>query len=131
MTTVPIPISVPSSSSGGGSANLSTGQTGNGPSANIADRGGLNGPAILKITTTVGATPTCTYAVEGSPDGVSWHPIPIADPATPTTASVATFAITAATTVFKYLLVDFPWRFVRLTYSANTNVTNTADVWSA
>jgi hypothetical protein len=52
-----------------------------------------------------------------------------ADSATPETMSVATFAITTATTVFKIMRVNMPWRFLRITYSANTNVTNTADVW--
>lgn len=112
------------------SANLSSAQTGNGQSTNVADRGGARGPALLKITTTIGATPTCTYAIEGSPDGTNWFAIPYADSATPTTVSVATFVITTATTVYKLLQVDQPWRFVRLTYSANTNVTSTADIWT-
>lgn len=111
-------------------ASLSVAQTGTGQSTNIADRGGARGPALLKITTTVGATPTVTVAIEGSADGTNWLAIPYADSATPTTVSVATFAITTATTVYKLLQVDQPWRFVRLTYSANTNVTITADVWT-
>ena len=111
-------------------ATLSAAQTGNGQSTNVADRGGARGPALLKITTTVGATPTVTIAVEGSADGTNWFNIPYADSATPTTIAVATFAITTATTVYKLLQVDQPWRFVRLTYSANTNVTSTADVWT-
>lgn len=111
-------------------ASLSSAQTGNGQSTNIADRGGARGPALLRITTTVGATPTCTYAIEGSADGTNWFNIAYADSATPTTVAVATFAITTATTVYKLLQVDQPWRYVRLTYSSNTNVTNTADVWT-
>jgi len=117
---------------GGGpnTANLSTAQVGNGVSTNIVDRlGGVNCPALLKITTTIGATPTCTYAVEGSPDGTNWFAVAIADSATPETVSVATFVITTATTVYKILRPLHPWRFLRITYSANTNVTNTADVW--
>src|SRR3989442_11750274 len=112
-------------------ANLSTAQVGNGQSTNDADRGGFSGgSALLKITTTIGAAPTCTYAIEGSADGTNWFAIPYADSATPTTVSVATFVITTATTVYKLLQVDQPWRFVRLTYSANPNVTSTADVWT-
>lgn len=110
-------------------ADLSTGQTGNGASTNIVDRGGATGPALLTITTTVGATPTCTYAIEGSADGSGWFPVAYADAATPETMSVATFAITTATTARKILRADHPWRFLRITYSANTNVTNTANVW--
>lgn len=111
-------------------ASLSAAQTGNGQSTNVADRGGARGPALLKITTTIGATPTVTIAIEGSADGTNWFAIAYADSATPTTVSVATFAITTATTVYKLLQADQPWRFVRLTYSANTNVTSTADVWT-
>jgi len=109
-------------------ANLSTAQTGNGVSTNIADTGRGTGPVLLKITTAIGATPTCTYAIEGSPDGTNWFAIPYADSATPTTVSVATFVITTATTVWKLLEANRPWRFARLSYSANTNVTNTADL---
>jgi hypothetical protein len=110
-------------------ANLSTAQVGNGASTNIADRGTALHAALLKITTTIGATPTCTYAIEGSADGTNWFPVPYADSATPTTVSVATFVITTATTVYKFLQPNQPWRFLRVTYSANTNVTNTADLW--
>lgn len=112
------------------SASLSAAQTGNGQSTNVADRGGARGPALLKITTTVGATPTVTIAIEGSADGTNFFAIPYADSATPTTVAVATFAITTATTVYKHLLADYGWRYVRLTYSANTNVTSTVDVFT-
>lgn len=110
-------------------ANLSSAQTGNGASTNIVDRNAGVGTALLKITTTVGATPTCTYAIEGSADGTNWFPAAYADSATPETMSVATFAITTATTVYKILRQNHPWRYLRITYSANTNVTSTADVW--
>lgn len=110
-------------------ASLSSGQTGNGASTNVVDRGDSLGPALLRIVTTVGATPTCTYAIEGSADGSDWFPVAYADAATPETLSVATFVITTATTTRKILRPNHPWQFLRVTYSANTNVTNTADVW--
>lgn len=109
--------------------NLANAQAGNGVSANILDRGGRLGPALLKIATTIGAGPTCTYAIEGSPGGVDWFPVAYADSATPETLSVATFVITTATTVFKILRPNHPWRFLRVTMSANTNVTNTIDAY--
>lgn len=110
-------------------ARLSNAQTGDGASTNVVDRGATTErPALLTIVTTVGATPTCTYAIEGSADGVGWFAVAYADPTTPETPAVATFAITTATTTRKILRADQPWRFLRLTYSANTNVTNTADV---
>ena len=109
--------------------NLSSAQTGNGASTNVADRGRNAGcTALLKVTTTVGATPTCTYAIEGSADGSDWFAVAYTDQATPETLSVATFAITTATTVRKILRPNHPWRFLRVTMSANTNVTNTIDV---
>jgi hypothetical protein len=114
----------------GNGVNLSTAQAGNGVSTNIADRGGANQKSgMVTITSAIGATPTCTYLIEASVDSVNWFPCPYADSATPETMSVATFVATTATTVFKILRTDHPWRFVRITYSANTNVTNTASVY--
>lgn len=110
-------------------ARLSAAQTGNGASTNVADRGAATQrPALLTITTAVGATPTCTYAIEGSADGTNWFAVSYAEVATPDTGAVTTFAITAAGTAQKILRSNQPWRYLRLTYSDNTNVTNTADV---
>ncbi|MGW0537814.1 hypothetical protein [Streptomyces sp. NPDC003032] len=110
-------------------ARLSQAQTGNGVSTHIVDRGAaVERPTLLAITTAVGATPTCTYAIEGSADGVTWSALSYADPAAPDTWATATFALTTAGTTLKILRPNQPWRFVRLTYSANTNVTNTADL---
>jgi hypothetical protein len=112
-------------------ASLSAAQTGSATSTNIVDRGAFTGrPALLKITTAVGATPTCTYAIEGSADAANWYSVPFADSATPTTFGFATFTITTATTTLKLLQADQPWRYLRITYSTNTNVTNTADIWT-
>ena len=126
----PAPANVGGTTTFSNTGNLSSAQTGNGASTNVVDRGGaINRPALLKITTTVGATPTCTYAIEGSPDGTNWFQIAYEDSASPGTLSAATFVITTATTVYKILPVDRPWRYLRITYSSNLNVTNTADLW--
>lgn len=119
----------------GNPANLSTAQTGNGVATNAAERRpGLTATsALLRIVTTIGATPTCTYLIEGSPDGAAWFPLPTQDVTAagpPGTLTSATFTITTATTTWKLIPVDTPWTFLRLTYSANTNVTNTADVFA-
>jgi len=111
------------------SASLSAGQTGNGPSANVVDRGGSVGPALLRLVTTVGATPTCTYAVEGSNDGAAFFPVQYADSGSPQTLVITTFVVTTATTVRLLIPVNLPVRFLRLTYSLNTNVTNTLDAF--
>lgn len=121
---------------GGQSVNLASAQVGNGVSTNIAqrraDRTGV--PALLRVTTTIGATPTCTYLVEGSPDGSSWFALPIQDLPTaggpPGTLTSATFTITTAATFWKLVAVDFPWTYLRVTFSANTNVTNTVDLFA-
>ena len=107
---------------------LSVAQTGNGPSTNVADRGSSHKGGIVRITTAVGGTPTCTYQIEVSADGVTWTPATYADIATPNVTSTSTFTITTATTVQKIIRQPAPWRYVRVTYSANTNVTNTTDL---
>ncbi|MFJ8842944.1 hypothetical protein ACIRFF_08580 [Streptomyces cyaneofuscatus] len=110
-------------------ARLSVAQAGNGTSTHTVDRGAATErPALLTITAAVGATPTCTYRIEGSADGSTWWPAAYADPATPETASVAPFDLTAAGTVHRLLRPGHPWRYLRLAYSANTNVTNTVDI---
>ena len=60
---------------------------------------------------------------------MNWFAVPYADSATPATVVVTTFVVTTATTVHKIVQPNVPVRYLRLTYSANTNVTNTADAW--
>lgn len=117
---------------GGNATNLSNAQTGTGASTNVAQRRfdlSPTRPALIRITTTVGSTPTCTYQVEGSPDGTSFFPLATYDASGAASATGATFAITTATTVWRVVPVDTPWTFLRVTMSANTNVTNTIDAW--
>ena len=84
----------------------------------------------MKITTTVGSTPTVTINFEGSADGVNWFNVAYATAAAPETVVVTAVVITSATTNYYILRPNHPWRFLRLNYSANTNVTSTADVWA-
>lgn len=107
---------------------LSVAQTGNGPSTNVADRGPSHKGGIVRITTVVGGTPTCTYQIEVSLDGQTWTPATYADIATPNTNTTSTFVITTATTVQKIVKQPTPWRYLRVTYSANAAVTNTTDL---
>ena len=103
---------------------LSSAQTGNGASQNVADRGAASvGPALLTIVTTVGSTPTVTIDIQGSADGVDWWNVPYADIATPGTVAVASLVVTTATTNRKIIQPQVPYRFLRLNLSANTNVT--------
>lgn len=114
-----------------GGAQLSNAQTGNAVSTNVLDRAGERGSALLKITTTVGATPTVTVDIQGSADGTNWFNAAYATAAAPETPAVAALVITTAVTGYYILRPDHPWRFLRLNYTANTNVTITADVYDA
>lgn len=120
--------------------NLANAQAGNGVSTNIvarrADRMGV--ASLLRITTAIGATPTCTYLVEGSAVGgavaADWYALPTQDWPTaggpPGALTSATFVITTAAAFWKVVPVDLPWIWLRVTFSANTNVTNTVDLYA-
>ena len=107
---------------------LSAAQTGTGASTNVADRGAATGPAHLRITSTIGATPTATVNLEGSADGSTFFNIAYATAAAPETPVVTALTITTATTGHYILRPNQPWRYFRLNITANTNVTLTADV---
>lgn len=115
-----------------GGVNLCTALAGNVVSTNVMDRGaGNQRPAMLRITSVVGATPTVTVAIEASPNNVDWYPCPYATTAAPETPVVAPLTITTAVTTLYTLRPDHPWRFLRTNHSANTNVTLTVDVFGA
>lgn len=118
--------------SGGIAALLSSAQTGNGDSTNTASRpllmGATPGGAVV-ITSTIGATPTVTVNILGSVDGTNFFNIPYSLVATPKTFVVSAITITTATTTTYLLQETIPFRFVKLNYSANTNVTLTATAY--
>src|SRR5262245_2153412 len=109
--------------------NLGTAQTGNTDTTNTSDRGGVRRAALLQITSTVGATPTVTVNIQGSMDNVNFFNVAYATTAAPETAVVASFAITTATVTQMILRPEHPWRYLKVNYSANTNVTVTTDVF--
>lgn len=117
----------------GDAVNMSAAQVGNGVATNVVARRRYDLPlsraSMMRIVTTVGATPTCTYFIEGSANQVDWWPLPNIDLATVGTLVDATFTIVVAGTMWRMIPVDIPWSFMRMTYSANTNVTNTTDVF--
>lgn len=109
---------------------LSAAQTGNGDSTNTADRGSNRGESgAIVITSAIGATPTVTVNIQGSVNGVNFYNIPYALVATPETLTIAAITITTAVTTTYQLRPNHAWRFVKLVYSANTNVTLTADAY--
>lgn len=111
----------------GSTVNLSTSQTGNGDSTNVWDRGNRRGAAAVVVTSVVGSTPTVTVNIMGSVDGSSFYNVPYALNATPETVAIAAITITTAVTTTYQLRPNHAWRFLKLVYSANTNVTLTAD----
>lgn len=118
---------VPLTSAG---VNLSTAQTGNADSTNTMDRGyTLGGACILKVVSTIGATPTVTVNILGSADGTNFYNVPYALVATPETPVVAAITITTAVTTLYILRPAQPWRFLKINMSANTNVTLTVDAF--
>jgi hypothetical protein len=115
-------------SGGEGSVNLSTAQTGNGDSTNIAFRGSRTSAGAVVITSAIGATPTVTVNILGSVDGTNFYNVPYTLVASPETVTYAAIVITTAVTT-TYLLPARQWRYLKLAYSANTNVTLTADAY--
>jgi len=109
--------------------NLSTAQTGNGDSTNTALRGARERGGAVVITSAIGATPTVTVNIQGSVDGTNFFNVPYALVATPRTFVLTAIVITTAVTTNYILQELIPWRFLKLVYSANTNVTLTADVY--
>lgn len=114
--------------------NLQTAQTGNADSTNIVQRLGqgeknLRAP-ILRITSTVGATPTVTVNIQGSNDGTNWFNVPYSPLAAAAADSYTTAAlvITSAVTGLYYLMPLQGWQYLKLVMSANTNVTLTSDL---
>lgn len=112
------------------SGNLGTALVANGDTPNVLDRGVTHWdfPAMVRITTTVGSTPTATYAVMGSMDNANWFPVVGVSTAAPTVAAT-TFTVTSATvTIINLPAAD--WRFLKVTLSAVTNVTSAVDAFA-
>jgi hypothetical protein len=118
--------------SGGVAALLSSAQTGTGDSTNTASRPILSGATPgggIVVTSAIGATPTVTVNIQGSVDGTNFFNIPYSLVATPKTFVVTAITITTAVTTTYLLQETIPFRFVKLVYSANTNVTLTATAY--
>lgn len=112
---------------------LSTAQTGTGASTNVADRGfAVLGPALLVVVSTIGATPTVAVDIQASVDNADWWIPAYATTAAPETPIVTTPAATITTAVTNRWIIrpNHPWRYLRLNYSANTNVTLTATLYA-
>jgi len=113
----------------GEAVTLGTAQTGNVDTTNTAYRGNRTGGGAVVVTSAIGATPTVTVNIRGSVDDTNWFNIPYSLVATPRTFVLTAITITTAVTT-TYLLQELVfWRYLKLVYSANTNVTLTATAY--
>jgi hypothetical protein len=112
--------------------NLQTAQTGNADSTNTIQRSGGDAnlrPPVLRIVSTIGATPTVTVNIKGSADNVTFWNIAYSPlGAAPGDWSVAPLVITTAVTGLYMLMPGQPWTYIKLVMTLNTNVTLTSDV---
>jgi hypothetical protein len=110
---------------------LQNAQTGNADSTNTISRQGeinLRAP-ILRIVSTIGATPTVTVNIVGSFDGTNWFNVPYSPlAAAPTQYTFAALVITTAVTSLYYLMPGQGWLYLKLVMTLNTNVTLTSDL---
>jgi hypothetical protein len=113
-------------------ANLQTAQTGNADSTNTVQRQGAEGnlrTMVLRVVSTVGATPTVTLNILGSVDGTNFFNVPYQSlAAAPAGWVTSAITITTATTNLYALMPGQSWQFLKLNMSANTNVTLTSDL---
>ena len=109
-----------------GVVTLSSAQTGNGASTNIVDRGPAVGPALLTIVSVAGGTPALTVDIQGSVDTVDWWNVAYATQAAPETPVVAQISTITTSTTTRFILRPYhPWRYLRLLYGGNVNLTLT------
>jgi hypothetical protein len=111
-------------------ANLQTAQTGNADSTNTIQRyQETERQMILRIVSTIGATPTVTVNIVGSDDGTTFYNVPYVSLAAAGGAyTTAALTITTAVTSLYALMMGRSWKFLKLVMSANTNVTLTSDI---
>lgn len=85
--------------------------------------------ALVRIVSTIGATPTATVAIQGAKDpGSTWTNANYADYLSPATQVATNMTITTAVTSIKIVPFGQPYRYLSVNVTANTNVTLTVDV---
>jgi hypothetical protein len=112
-------------------ANLQTAQTGNADSTNTIVRQGEGNlrAMVLRIVSTIGATPTVTVNIVGSFDGTNFFNVPYSPmSAAPAEYTTAPLVITTAVTSLYYLMTGQGWKYLKLVMTLNTNVTLTSDL---
>ena len=84
--------------------------------------------SLVRIVSTIGATPSATVSIQGSNDSSSWSNVNYADFATPGTVVATNLTITTAATVIKLVPERQNFRYLSVLVAADTNVTLTVDV---
>ena len=109
---------------------LQNAQTGNADSTNTGQRAyEVQRQAVLRIVSTIGATPTVTVNIKGSVDGTTFYNIPYSVlSVAPNGWTTAALVITTAVTAYYVLMPGQSWNYIKLVMTLNTNVTLTTDV---
>jgi hypothetical protein len=84
--------------------------------------------ALVRIVSTIGATPTATVDIQGSKDNSVWVNCNYADSLTPTVQVATSLTITTAATTIKLVPARQNFRYLSVNVSADTNVTLTVDI---
>ena len=101
----------------------SAGSTGNGSSSAVEISPDSEKVALEVIVSAVGATPTATFALEGSMDGSNFVAVRTVPSDSETAASSQAYTSVGRRMLFAKLDLGAFYRFYRSTVSANTNVT--------
>lgn len=114
---------------------LATAGTGNATSTILRSVGKqFTNDILLRIVTTIGATPTSKFDIKAAPDGTTFANINYALIATPNTFVTTQITITTATTnVYRIpasALLAAKANALEVVVSLNTNVTYTIDAWN-
>lgn len=107
------------------------GSTGNNTHSALYVGGTYESVAFQFRATAVGATPTVSWKIQGSPDGTNYFDLGYITDASDTVAT-ATRAVTTVSAQINFLSnpVARRYKYFRLVTSANTNVTYAADIYT-
>lgn len=103
-----------------------TGSTGNNTHSSVALNDISPQATVQFVVEAIGATPTVTYKVQGSYDGVNFFDAFYAPASSDTSVNTA---ITVTTVGISVIYLVRPYKFVRLVTSANTNVTYRGEIY--
>ena len=114
---------------------LASAGTGNATSTVLKSLGRVfTNDILLRIVTTIGATPTAKFDIKASPDGTTFTNVNYALIATPNTFVTTQITVTTAVTnVYRVpasALLAAQAKQLEVVISLNTNVTYTIDAWN-